>query len=238
MPHRVMTLAEVAQYLRVSRDCVEDWMRKAHLPHHRVGGRVEVRRAELDAWASKRILGFTGEVLREHHAQEIAAIPQQESSRDPLIGPLLKAGAIMPQLDKRTKSSLLRALVARAQATGHVYDPQTLLASIESREQLCSTALPGGVAVPHPLHHEPYLLETSFIVFARLGHPIPFGSPDGQTTDLFFLLCSEDDQRHLHLLSRLCMICHRTNLLDILRNTEDEYEMSEAIEQAEAEVLA
>ena len=65
-------------------------------------------------------------------------------------------------MSSKTKASVLRGLVALAETTGHLNDPKALLTSLEAREELCSTAMPGQFALPHPRSHEPYLFETSF----------------------------------------------------------------------------
>ena len=56
-----------------------------------------------------------------------------------------------------------------------------------------------------------------FIVLARTAQPLPFGSPDGTVTDIFFLMCCQDDRIHLHVLARVCMMCRHTHLLRDLR---------------------
>jgi mannitol/fructose-specific phosphotransferase system IIA component (Ntr-type) len=141
-------------------------------------------------------------------------------------------------MTSKTKASVLRDLVALAEKTGNLCDPKALLASLEAREKLCSTAVPGGFALPHPRSHEPYLFVTSFIVVGRPVQEIHFGAPDGQPTHLFFLLCCQNDQLHLHTLARLCLIAQKTKLLDQFREAPDAETMRNSIITAEQEVLA
>ena len=116
--------------------------------------------------------------------------------------------------------------------------PETLLASLEAREALCSTGVPGGFALPHPRAHDPYLFETSFIVVGRPVQEIHFGAPDGQPTHLFFLICCPDDRLHLHTLARICLIAQKTKVLDQLRDAPDAQTMRDALVAAEHEILA
>jgi mannitol/fructose-specific phosphotransferase system IIA component (Ntr-type) len=74
-----------------------------------------------------------------------------------------------------------------------------------------------------------------------VGRPIQeihFGAPDGQPTHLFFLLCCQNDQLHLHTLARLCLIMQKSKLPDLLREAPDADTMRNAIITAEQEVLA
>jgi nitrogen PTS system EIIA component len=112
-----------------------------------------------------------------------------------------------------------------------------LLTSLEARERLCSTALAGGVALLHPRNHEPYMFDDSFIVVGRTVQAVPFGSPDGATTDLFFLVCCQDDQIHLHVLARICMMAHHTSVLLEMREAPDAGAIYHALVASEEEVI-
>jgi mannitol/fructose-specific phosphotransferase system IIA component (Ntr-type) len=98
--------------------------------------------------------------------------------------------------------------------------------------------VPGGFALPHPRSHEPYLFEVSFLVVGRPIQEIHFGAPDGLPTQLFFLLCCQDDRLHLHTLARLCLIALKTKALDQLRDAADAQTMRDVLMAAEQEILA
>ena len=152
---------------------------------------------------------------------------------------MLGLGVVNSAMKSKTKSSVLRDLVALAEKTGQVTDAKELLESLETREELCSTALPGGLAIPHPRFHQPYLFESSFIVVGWPIQKIHFGSPDGEPTDLIFLLCCQDDRIHLHTLSRLCMMALKTKCFHKLRaRVLDATAMRDCIIAAEQEVIA
>ena len=229
-----MTLREVAAYLRVRVEQVDAWVRSGEIPFERSGSRVVFRRSAIEPWASARMIGFNEEQLREYYAYS----PPPEAASEPMVVPavseLIQEGRIIPEMDAKTRPAALRALLAAAEETGWVSDVTALRDSVDARERLCSTALPGGVAIPHPLHHEPYLIERCFIVLGRAPSPIPFGSPDGQTTDLFFLLCSSDERQHLKLLAQVCQLCHGTSLLEELRQADGKDAMLAAVQHEEA----
>ena len=64
-----------------------------------------------------------------------------------------------------------------------------------------------------------------------------FNAPDGQTTDIFFLLCCQDDRSHLHVLARICLMCQQTPLIFNLRVAQTAELMYEALLGAEQTVL-
>jgi PTS system nitrogen regulatory IIA component len=109
-------------------------------------------------------------------------------------------------LAANTRASVLRELVNLAQRVGLLYDDKGLLKALEERETMCSTALPGGVAIPHPRQPMPYVSAEPFVCVARLSRGIGFGSPYRDLTRLFFLICCHDDRHHLRVLARLVRI--------------------------------
>ena len=63
------------------------------------------------------------------------------------------------------------------------------------------------------------------------------GSPDGSTTDVFFLVCCQDDRIHLHVLARICMMCQQISLLLELREATTAAQMYELLVRAENEII-
>jgi mannitol/fructose-specific phosphotransferase system IIA component (Ntr-type) len=118
-----------------------------------------------------------------------------------------------------------------------VLHPRELLQSVEEREALCSTALPGGLALLHARHHTEYSFDGSFVVLGRTVQTVPFGAPDGGSTLLFFLVCCDDDRIHLHTLARLCLLTMKTDIVAQLLSAPDADTAYAALVNAERAVL-
>ena len=106
-------------------------------------------------------------------------------------------------LEARTRDGAIRSLVALAEAADLVYAREELVREIRQREELCSTGIISGVALPHPRRPVPYDIAASFVVVGLVPAGIPYGSVDGKLTRLFFLICCKDERTHLHVLARL-----------------------------------
>ncbi len=236
MPYRVFNLEEAAEYLRLPVPEVKELVRTREIPCAMQGDRLIFRKKEIDAWASQRIIGLPKPKLTQYH-RKTSAKAHDLSKQNAIISELLKPEYINPNLQSKTKASVIRCMVELVENTGLVTDPQYLIHSLEEREKLCSTALAGGIALLHPKNHEPYMFSDSFVAIGRTIQQVPFGSPDGTTTDLFFLICCQDDRIHLHTLTRLCMMCHYTSLLLELRESRDAAEMYQWIVESEQEVI-
>ncbi len=236
MPHRTLSIEELTEYLHLSRGDVERLMRETDIPHTARGGRTVFQRGEIDEWASKRILGLPGKGLDAYHAKSVRGT-LQIFPHLALIPELLRPEYIDLALPSKTRSSVVRDMVALADRTGRVLDSRELLKSIEEREAMCSTALPGGFALLHARQHTEYRFEGSFMVIGRTIQPVPFSAPDGRPTHVFFLICCEDDRIHLHTLARLCLVAQKTDVVNQLRNAPDANAAYEALATAEASVL-
>jgi PTS system nitrogen regulatory IIA component len=237
MPYRTFGIDEVARYLHLSRPDLDRLVKNQEIPFERHGERLVFRKVEIDAWASQRILGLEGKRLAEYH-QKSSQGTQQIVAHAAILPDMIQPEFIEPAMTAKTKASVLRQMVALAEKTGRVCDPQALLEGLEAREELCSTGIPGGLALLHSRNPESYLFETAFIALGRTIQQIPFGSPDGQSTNLFFLIGCPDDRMHLHTLARLCLMSQKTDLLVDLRQAPDGEAMCHAIITAEQEVLA
>lgn len=233
MPHRTLNLEEAAGQLHLSVAELERLTRDAAVPFERRGRQIVFRKAEIEAWASERILSADPERLVKYHRQ--ASSPDAHAGL--LLPGLISTTSITATLPARTRASVIREMVALAETTGWVNDPAQLIDSLEAREALCSTAVPGGVAFLHPRAPDPYRFERSFVALGKTVQPVHFGAPDRQPTDLFFLLGNHDDGQHLHLLARLCLLAQKTRLLDGLRSAPDAAAMSAVLLAAEEEVL-
>ena len=82
------------------------------------------------------------------------------------------------------KSGLLRELAARA-ASALDLPVDAVASAIEKRDELGSTGIGSGAAMPHARMRE---VEKPFGVLARLANPVGFHAIDGQPVDIVFLL--------------------------------------------------
>jgi len=197
-----------------------------------VNGVWRFARAEISHWLESR--------LHEHMEEELLALESAHAGEvpEPLLGSLLSETTTAVPLAASTRVSVLRQLVKLAEESFQVYDPDAVLAAIVQREEMGSTALPGGVAIPHP--HRPLtsaVLGEPLVAFGKTGRAIPFGGPHGMLTDLYFLVLSTDERTHLRVLTRLARLLRREGFVEQLRSTETPHEAYELVTSAERELL-
>ena len=100
------------------------------------------------------------------------------------LADLIEPGQVIFGAHATTKEKLLLDLASRAAASLNL-DPKLVFNALQAREQLGSTGLGEGFALPHARIEG---LDRFFGMFARLNRPIHFDSVDAKPVDLVFLL--------------------------------------------------
>ena len=111
------------------------------------------------------------------------------------IANLLQEKSIFIGLKSGSKREFLTDLAQRASGVCSI-DALSLFDTIMERENLGSTGLGGGVAIPHGRFYE---LTQPMVFFARPSYPVEFDAVDGKPVDLVFLLISPESSGADHL---------------------------------------
>ena len=106
--------------------------------------------------------------------------------------------AIRSRIEARTKEGVIREMVQALVDAGRIAagDLEGIVKAIMKREDLGSTGIGRGVAVPHTKHPSVDRL-VGTVAVSRKG--IEFESLDGEPVQLFFLLVSPPDRPGDHL---------------------------------------
>jgi PTS system nitrogen regulatory IIA component len=232
MGNEMMDLEQLARYLQRDLREVAKMASRGYLPGHKVSGEWRFARAEINHWLETQLPAYSEE--------QLAALDKRDDADDEAEGrvsALLKVECMAVPLAAGTRASVLSELVKLAEQSWQVYDPQTVLSAIRQREEMVSTALETGVAIPHPRRPLPLALGESLVAYGRTASGIPFGAAHGQLTDIFFLVCCRDDKTHLRTLARLSRLLLRPGFLDDLRGAETARESWQVIDAAERDLV-
>ncbi|HEX2253580.1 MAG TPA: PTS sugar transporter subunit IIA [Thermoanaerobaculia bacterium] len=112
------------------------------------------------------------------------------------LASLTEPELVFPDLPGDDVSSVLHSLARRVAELGYVTDSDHLHAKLIEREQLGSTGIGSGVAIPHCKMAG---LSRAVLAVAQTRRPVDFGAVDGQPVRLFFLVISPADSPAVHL---------------------------------------
>lgn len=133
MPDDILTIEEVAKYLRVSERTVYDWAQKGEIPAGKIGTVWRFKKSEIEKWVNDRLSGHSRHEP-EHRPLRIQNILSMDrvvfiehSSRRDALTELSEVLGTAPQVKNRNE----------------------LTKEILRREDLMSTAIGRGIAIPH-----------------------------------------------------------------------------------------
>jgi mannitol/fructose-specific phosphotransferase system IIA component (Ntr-type) len=121
-----------------------------------------------------------------------------------VISDLLSPATINLNLKSADRDTVLGELVNQIPELADQPEArQTLLRALHEREQLYSTGIGDGIALPHARNALVGLVDRPIIVFGRHATGIPYGAIDAVPARLFFLLIAPTVTQHLAILARL-----------------------------------
>ncbi|MFO7937460.1 MAG: PTS sugar transporter subunit IIA [Kiritimatiellia bacterium] len=236
MPHTMLTVSQAARHICIPEKQLRHLALQNEIPCIKKGDQFFFEHRQLDDWAQQRIMRLSPNHLKQHHLR-VAAEHNRNISDDHMLEKLLTVDRIHPELKSKTKPGLIRDMVKAASDTGLLNDEEYLHRELLAREEIGSTAIGDGAALLHNRYFDKYTFEESFIVLGRTVKPLFFGCQNGGPTDIFFLICCIDDELHLHVLARICMLIHGTELMPSLRAAETAEDMFNTLRSAEQELL-
>lgn len=228
MGNEMMDLEQLADYLQRDKREVHKLANRGHLPGRKVSGEWRFARAEINQWIETQLPAYTETQLKALESCDASA--QEE---EPFVAGLLAKTHVAVPLPASTRASVLKEMVNLAAQSYHVYDPGAILEALRQREEMGSTALESGVAIPHPRRPLPQALGDNVLAYGRTASGIPFGAARGQLTDIFFLVCCLDESTHLRVLARLSRLLLLPGFVENLRSAETPLETWKVMEAAE-----
>ncbi len=135
------------------------------------------------------------------------------------LSELLSPDAIILELAAREKLEVIKELVRPLVASGAITDEPTFLTAIARRENLESTGIGQGVAIPHA--RTPAVARI-VLAFGRSLSGVDFSSLDGKLSHLVFLIAAPDQQKtdYIVTLARLSRLLRRDDVRDALHKAE------------------
>ena len=148
---------------------------------------------------------------------------------------LLTPANIKLNLSSSDRDSVLAELVNQIPQLVNQPDArQTLLRALHEREQLHSTGIGDGIALPHARNALVGLVDEPIVIFGRHPTGIPYGAIDAVPARLFFLLIAPTVTQHLALLARLSRLLRNPKLRQNLLAADKPEKVVSLITDAEA----
>lgn len=188
-----ITVRDAARLLNVSEKMIYRWIGEGSIPAIRVNEQYRFNRAELLEWATAQKIQVSAEIFQE---------PETDSGPLPGLEEALRAGGIHFRVAGTDLASVLREVV-RIMPLADEVDREFLFQVFLARENLGSTAIGEGIAIPHVRNPIVLHVDRPMISLCFLTQAVDFKALDRMPVHVLFTLVSPTVRAHLHLLSRL-----------------------------------
>ena len=195
--HEIMTIEEVAAYLRVSERTVYDWAQKGDLPGGKLGTTWRFKRTDVENWVNSRI-------SKQVSAKSGSGVTSSATLTSERV-------IVVNEIDKDT---VLRNLVDLLAESPFVHNRDELLKGIFAREELMSTGIGFGVGVPHVRIDSVSDLVMAVAISKRAISG--YSSLDNQAVQIVCMLAARSDQ-HAKYIRTLSAVSNRLKDAEVRR---------------------
>ena len=181
MEDDILTIEEVAKYLRVSERTVYDWAQKGEIPSGKIGTVWRFKKSEIEKWVNERLSSGTKPTTQNLQVQ---------------VKNILSPDRIT-FINQSSKHDALVQLSDVLATAPQVKNASELTTEILKREELMSTAIGRGIAIPHVR-----LSSVTDLVMAVgvCKKPIAdFQTLDDQPVNLLFMIAAAYNQHSYYL---------------------------------------
>jgi PTS system nitrogen regulatory IIA component len=146
---------------------------------------------------------------------------------------LLNCGGVFYNIPGNTVKDVINNFLAMINLPAEL-DKNVLLQAILEREQLMSTGMGNGIALPHPRNPLAEKPEQQSISIGFPKTEINWKALDGKPVHAIILIVSASPKLHLHTLSKISFLCREESFAELLRNQSSAEIIRKAIQEAEA----
>ena len=209
---KIMTLAEMADYLKVAKRSLLKMVERGDIPATKVASQWRFMRSVVDDWLITKM-----KILPDRELENLIDSEKLPVPLSALLRPELVRLDIEDLGVKRILESLTELLVRQ----NLLDSAKDFVDKLVEREEMVSTAIFPGIAIPHARKPEECPVSEPRIVIGVSRHGADFNSLDGQPTYLFCLICANKVLLHLKIIAELALVFRRTNLIEKIRTAAD-----------------
>jgi PTS system nitrogen regulatory IIA component len=221
-----LTAKEVAQLLSTSMVTVLRWAYQGKIPCKSKGGTYFFKKREIMEWAKAHDMQVVDEGTQTTDTEQDDPVSLKKA---------IERGHFIYDLEASDIFSVLKNAVDKINLPEGA-DRELVFNELINREEIASTGIGKGVAIPHPRAALNINLRHPVIPVVFLKEPVEFNAVDGEKIYVLFFLFSPSTQIHLKLLSRLSMCLRDKDFLALLKNRAGENEILAKIGHIEKEL--
>ncbi|MBF0450120.1 MAG: PTS sugar transporter subunit IIA [Candidatus Magnetomorum sp.] len=206
-----LSIRDIASALKLPMTTIERWARQGHIPATVRKNVYFFDERIIEKWAKKHQLPFRPQDKKEM---------DELQSDSPSLVRAMKIGSFVYGLPGQSMNEILSNACQQVPMPSQEAQQELYHLLIE-REQLTSTGIGKGVAIPHP-RTPMEQIPSPLITTCFLNDPIDFKAIDDQRVFVLFILVCPKVDMHLQHLSRLAYCIRDNQFVEFLHTKPDE----------------
>ncbi len=216
-----LKIKDIVELLQVSEKTVYRWIKEKKIPCYRIQHQYRFSTSEINEWILSSKIELSSNLL------DLSLAKRQTNFTD-----LLHKGGVHANLTGNTISEVLHNAINLIRLPESV-DTEDITQALLNREQLMTTAIGHGIAIPHPRHPIIAAVEDARVSICFLEKPVDFGALDGIGVHTLFILLTHSPRRHLEVLSKISYMCQLEKFREMLSRRAAEQELLDFIKAKE-----
>ncbi len=218
-----LSIKEVARMMNLPEITIIRWIKQGKIPFYLKDGRYVFNEKQLVSWAKMHNIS-----LRQRGPTD--KDDKDKEQKITLYKAINKGGVFFDVGGENVKEVLRESINLIELPSG--IDKEELFEKLIQREELCSTGIGDGVAIPHPRHPIPNLGPMVPVFF--LKKEIDFNAIDGKPVFVLFIILSPSTNIHLRLLSCLSFCLRDKDFLKFLKKCDSKDSLLNKIQELES----
>lgn len=216
-----LKIKDVINILQVSEKTLYRWIKEKKIPCYRINHQYRFSRSEINEWILDSKIELSSKLL----SLNIANRPTNFTG-------LIRGGGIHYDIPGVTVPEVLHNAIAAVPTPAHI-SKEDIFAALLNREEMMSTAIGRGIAIPHPRNPIITDIEDASVSLCFLKDPLDFGALDSLPVHTLFVLLTPSPRRHLEVLSKISYLCQLNDFLQLLQKRASATEIIDFIQARE-----
>jgi len=201
-----MTASEVAEYLQLAERTVVRMAQRGQIPAAKVANQWRFAAPLVRDWLMAQMRGVPGQA---------PARGGKTTSQAPPLEQLLRQEHMRFDLAPGPKHEILTQLVDLLREAAFARNPDRLLRELLDREQMMSTGIGHGVAIPHPRTPIAGMFPEPTIAVGICPEGTDFRAVDDRPVYVFLLICATSIEIHLQLMAKVIWLSREEKVAEL-----------------------
>ncbi len=203
-----LKIKDIVDLLNVNEKTIHQWIKEKKIPYHNINHQYRFNRAEITEWILIHKVEFSSSLIKLGLADRYSLIPMFEK------------GGIINNVPGSNNKDVLKNASANILIPAGL-SAEEILDSLLNREDLMSTAIGKGIALPHPRNPIITNPNNASITICYLHKPVDFSALDGQPVHTLIILLTASPKMHLEVLSKISYLYQDEKFRKLLNDRKD-----------------